>query len=84
VRSIIACATTLLVAATVGASAQAAAGPDISHYMIVIVSSTTSTTNGVQMTVLTFPSKQSCEAAAAVFIQPVEGARVVARCAPQK
>jgi hypothetical protein len=85
VRSIVVNTAALLFATVGYASAQAAPpGPDIQHVMVIIVTSTTSSANGVQLTYLTFPSQHACEAAAAVFGQPVEGAHVVARCAPAK
>jgi hypothetical protein len=85
VRSIVVNAAALLfVAAGHGFSQAAPPSPDVSHYMVIIATSTASATNGVQMTVLTFPSERACAAAAAVFGQPVDGAKVVARCAPQK
>jgi Cu/Ag efflux pump CusA len=66
------------------ANAQAAAIPDISHYMVIIATSTSGAASGVQMTTLSFPSERACAAAAAIFAQSTPGANVVARCAPQK
>lgn len=83
-RSIVVCAAVMLLAVGGHASAQAAAGPDISHYMVIIATSTSNAATGVQMTTLTFPSERACVAAAAVFGQPAAAANVVARCAPVK
>ena len=82
-RSITVGAAALFFAAAGPAFTQAAT-PDVSHVMVIIAVSPTSTTQGIQMTVLTFPSERACSAAAAVFGQPMDGATVVARCAPAK
>jgi hypothetical protein len=51
---------------------------------MIIIAVVPSSTNGVQMTYLTFPSERACLAAAEVFAQPVDKVTVVARCAPAK
>jgi hypothetical protein len=66
------------------ANAQAAALPEVSHFMVIIATSTSGAASGVQMTTLSFPSERACVAAAAIFAQSTPGANVVARCAPQK
>jgi predicted permease len=87
VRSIITGAAVLLSAAVGAVSAQAAPqaapGPDVSQIMVIIAVAPSST-NGVQMTYLTFPSERACLAAAEVFTKPVDHVTVVARCAPAK
>jgi hypothetical protein len=65
-------------------NAQAAAAPDISHYMVIIAAPTSSAAIAVQMTTLTFPSERACVAAAAIFGQSTASVNVVARCAPLK
>jgi hypothetical protein len=84
VRSIAISAAALLFAAAGPAHAQTAPpAPDIQHIMVIIAVAPSST-NGVQMTYLTFPSERACKAAAGIFAQPVDGVTVVARCAPAK
>jgi hypothetical protein len=85
VRSIIVGAAALLSAAVGAVSAQAAPppGPDVQHIMVIIAVSPSST-NGVQLTYLTFPSERACQAAAEIFAKPADNVTVVARCAPAK
>lgn len=83
-RSNVVSAAAILLAIAGDASAQAAPGPDISHYMVIIATSTSNAATGVQMTTLAFPSERACVAAAAVFGQSAPGVNVIARCAPQK
>jgi hypothetical protein len=83
-RSLAVYAVIMFFAIFCNAIAQAAAVPDISHYMVIVATSTSGAASGVQMTTLAFPSERACLAAAAIFGQSTPGANVVARCAPQK